>query len=55
MKKVQQKYEKAKALFREHGGIVKTSTAIREGIHPRTLYEMRDKGIIEVLSGVCTD
>lgn len=50
MKKDQQKYEKAKALFREHGGIVKASTAIREGIHPRTLYEMRDKGIVEMLS-----
>lgn len=50
MKKAQQKYAKAKALFREHGGIVKTSTAIREGIHPRTLYEMRDKGIVETLS-----
>jgi predicted transcriptional regulator of viral defense system len=50
MKKDQQKYEKAKALFREHGGIVKAGTAIREGIHPRTLYEMRDKGIVEVLS-----
>jgi len=50
MKKAQQKYENAKALFREHGGIVKASTAIREGIHPRTLYEMRDKGIVEMLS-----
>jgi predicted transcriptional regulator of viral defense system len=50
MKKAQQKYEKAKALFRAHSGIVKASTAIREGIHPRTLYEMRDKGIIEMLS-----
>jgi len=50
MKKAQQKYEKAKGIFREHGGILKTSEAIREKIHPRTLYEMRDKGIVEVLS-----
>jgi len=50
MKKTQQKYEKAKDIFRKHGGILKTSEAIREKIHPRTLYEMRDKGIVEVLS-----
>jgi len=50
MKKAQQKYEKAKAIFGEHGGILKASDAIHEGIHPRTLYEMRDKGIVEVLS-----
>jgi len=50
MKKAQQKYEKAKGIFREHGGILKASDAIRERIHPRTLYEMRDKGIVEVLS-----
>ncbi len=50
MKKAQQKYEKAKGIFREHGGILRASDAIRERIHPRTLYEMRDKGIVEVLS-----
>jgi predicted transcriptional regulator of viral defense system len=50
MKKAHQKYEKAKAIFREQGGILKASDAIHEGIHPRTLYEMRDKGIVEVLS-----
>ena len=50
MKKAQQKYEKAKGIFREHGGILKASDAIRKRIHPRTLYEMRDKGIVEVLS-----
>lgn len=50
MKKANQKYEKAKAIFREQGGILKASDAIHEGIHPRTLYEMRDKGIVEVLS-----
>lgn len=50
MKKAQEKYKKAKALFRKHGGILKTSDAIRAGIHPRTLYEMRDEGIVEMLS-----
>ena len=50
MKKAQQKYEKAKRIFREHDGILRASDAIRKRIHPRTLYEMRDKGIVEVLS-----
>lgn len=50
MKKAQEKYKKEKVLFRKHGGILKTSDAIRAGIHPRTLYEMRDEGIVEMLS-----
>lgn len=50
MKKAQEKYKKAMALFRKHGGILKTTDAIRAGIHPRTLYEMRDEGIVEMLS-----
>lgn len=41
---------RAKRAFRDHGGILRTSQAIREGIHPRTLYEMRDAGLIERLS-----
>src|SRR5690606_25402559 len=41
---------RAKSVFRDHGGILRTSQAIREGIHPRTLYEMRDAGLIERLS-----
>ena len=50
MKKVREKHKKAKALFKKHGGILTTSGAIRAEIHPRTLYEMRDEGIVEVLS-----
>ena len=50
--KIQQKgiFEKAKSSFRLHGGILKTSEAIRIGIHPRTLYQLQDAGIIEKLS-----
>jgi len=36
--------------FRDHDGILRTSDAIRKGVHPRTLYEMRDAGVIERLS-----
>jgi predicted transcriptional regulator of viral defense system len=42
--------EHARALFRNHGGILRTMEAIRLGIHPRTLYEMRDSGNLEKLA-----
>ena len=41
--------EKAKAIFRKHGGLLRTSQAIKLGIHPRTLYELRDAGVVERL------
>lgn len=40
----------AKRLFRRHGGVLRTSEALRLGIHPRTLYAMRDQGLLERLS-----
>lgn len=42
--------QKAIAIFRQHGGALRTSEALRLGIHPRTLYAMRDSGILERLS-----
>jgi predicted transcriptional regulator of viral defense system len=41
--------EKAVDVFRKHGGILLTSHALKDGIHPRTLYEMRDEGLVERL------
>jgi predicted transcriptional regulator of viral defense system len=41
---------KAKAAFRKHGGILRMTEAIKAGIHRRTLYAMRDAGVIEQLS-----
>lgn len=41
--------EQAKALFREHGGVLSTAAALRLGIHPRTLYALRDQGELERL------
>jgi predicted transcriptional regulator of viral defense system len=32
----------AERAFRERGGLLRTSEALKLGIHPRTLYEMRD-------------
>lgn len=34
----------------EHNGIITTSKTIEAGIHPRTLYQMRDAGIITQLA-----
>jgi predicted transcriptional regulator of viral defense system len=44
-----EKIEKAKVVFRQHGGILRTADALKEGIHPRTLYVMRDNSELEVL------
>ncbi len=38
------------AIFREHGGILRTGQALQLGIHPRTLYNMRDSGTLERIS-----
>lgn len=42
--------QKAVALFRQHGGTLRTAEALRLGIHPRTLYSMRDAGVLVRLS-----
>jgi predicted transcriptional regulator of viral defense system len=39
--------KRAIQLFREKGGILRTREALKGGIHPRTLYAMRDAGEIE--------
>tara|TARA_R110002072_G_scaffold57508_1_gene147853 strand:+ start:36082 stop:36714 length:633 start_codon:yes stop_codon:yes gene_type:complete len=36
--------------IRALGGTIRTSQAVREGIHPRTLYHLRDTGQIEPIS-----
>ena len=38
---------KARHMFAKHGGMLRTANAIRLGIHPRTLYALRDSGQIE--------
>ncbi len=37
-------------IFRNHGGILRMSEAVRSGISRKTLYSMRDEGILEQLS-----
>jgi predicted transcriptional regulator of viral defense system len=38
---------KARRIFARHGGMLRTGKAIRLGIHPRTLYKLRDRGDIQ--------
>ncbi len=42
--------QNAITLFQQHGGTMRTAEARRLGIHPRTLYAMRDSGVVEQLS-----
>jgi predicted transcriptional regulator of viral defense system len=44
------RFGRAVAIFRRHGGILRTAQALRAGIHPSTLYTMRDDGTLEVVS-----
>lgn len=39
----------AASIFREQGGVLRTMEAVRLGVHPRTLYAMRDAGVLEWL------
>jgi predicted transcriptional regulator of viral defense system len=43
-------FERGKRAFSRSGGLLRTAAALRAGIHPRTLYDMRDEGIVEQLS-----
>lgn len=42
--------QKALDTIREMGGVIRTMDAIRAGVHPRTLYQLRDAGELEALS-----
>jgi predicted transcriptional regulator of viral defense system len=44
------RFERAATVFEKHGGILRTAQALRAGIHPGTLYAMRDSGVLEVVS-----
>ena len=41
---------RAIGVFRRRGGVLRTGEAMKSGIHPRTLYELRDAGVIESVS-----
>ena len=39
--------EQAMQVFRQHHGLLRTSVAMRAGVHPATLYALRDAGVVE--------
>ncbi len=39
--------QQARRVFTRHGGMLRTSEAIRLGVHPMVLYELRDRGDLE--------
>jgi predicted transcriptional regulator of viral defense system len=45
-----QSIEDATIIFHQHRGVLRTAEALRLGVHPRTLYAMRDSGVLERLS-----
>ncbi len=42
--------QKATRIFRKSGGTLRSAAVFRAGIHPRTLYAMRDSGALECVS-----
>lgn len=44
------RFDRATKIFKKQGGILRTSQALQAGIHPGTLYAMRDSGKLEVIS-----
>ena len=47
---VQMDFQKAKQIFAARGGTLRTTEALDAGVHPRTLYAMRDRGELQALS-----
>lgn len=45
-----ERFKEAANVFRNNGGILRMSEAVRAGISRRTLYAMRDEGVLEQLS-----
>ena len=50
MKNRGSRFDRAVGIFKKHGGILRTAQALRAGIHPGTLYAMRDSGTLEAIS-----
>lgn len=50
MSEQQNSLKSAESLFRQHSGMLRASEAIALGIHPRTLYRMRDENRLVTVS-----
>jgi len=42
--------DKTIAIITGHGGMIRTGEALERGIHPRTLYALRDNGTLEMVA-----
>lgn len=42
--------ETARKIFKESGGTLRTREALSAGVHPRTLYALRDAGVLQELT-----
>jgi predicted transcriptional regulator of viral defense system len=49
-KRADSRFDRAAAVFEKHGGMLRTAQTLRAGIHPDTLYSMRDSGVLEIVS-----
>lgn len=43
-------WRKAEAIFEQHGGMLRTYQALALGVHPRTLYALREAGRLQQVS-----
>lgn len=50
MMQILNRFDKAKEIFRASHGVLRTRAAIKLGIHPSTLYALRDQGELEEIS-----
>ena len=44
------RFTRAATIFENNSGILRTAQALKAGIHPKTLYAMRDSGVLELIS-----
>jgi len=44
------RFARAVKIFKNHGGILRTAQVLKAGIHPGTLYDMRDSGVLKSIS-----
>lgn len=44
------RFTRAATIFENNSGILRTAQALKAGIHPKTLYAMRDSGVLEMIS-----
>jgi predicted transcriptional regulator of viral defense system len=42
--------DRLRHMSKDKGGMIRTTEVIREGVHPRILYQLRDNGVLERLS-----